>query len=112
MLPDVILGLMIISALWLYFLPTIIAVLRRTNRGATIFSVNLIFGWTVAGWIATAIWVMSERPSLDGKPNTPWAVDSDSWSFDPSNSGADSVEQNDHWVLGLENFAKSPQKTS
>jgi hypothetical protein len=108
---DFILGLTIISGLWLYFLPTIIAVIRRSKRGATIFSVNLVFGWTVAGWIATAIWVMAERRALEEKPDTAWAVESDIWSFDPAKS-IGSVEEDDHWVLGLENFAKAPQKIS
>ena len=109
---DVMLGLMILSGLWLYFLPTFIAIIRRTKRRSTIFSVNLIFGWTVAGWIAIVIWVMAERPSLQGERAASSPADTDTWSFDPSKLSDPSVEQSDHWVLGLENFTKSPQKMS
>ena len=38
----------------LYFLPAIIG---RHKRGATgIFLVNLLFGWTVIGWIIALMW--------------------------------------------------------
>ena len=111
-MPDVILGLTILGGLWLYFLPTMIAIMRHTKRRATIFSVNLILGWTVAGWIATIVWVIAERRSLEPQPAAPWPADSDSWSFDPSKLSDRSVDQSDDWVLGLESFAKTPQKTS
>jgi hypothetical protein len=111
-MPDVIFGLAIIGGLWLYFIPTIVAIIRRTKRRATIFSVNLIFGWTVAGWIATVIWVMAERPSLEPDLARSSPVETDTWSFDPSKLSDRSVEQRDDWVLGLENFVKSPQKMS
>ena len=50
-----ILGLTILIGLSLYFLPTIVAEIRRTEHGAGIFWVNLIFGWTVLGWVAAFI---------------------------------------------------------
>lgn len=109
-MPDVIFGLMIISGLWLYFLPTCIAIIRRSKRRGSIFSVNLIFGWTIVGWIATVIWVMAERPSLEGE--LAFRLDTDTWSFDRSKLSDRTAEQSDDWVLGLENFAKSPQKMS
>jgi len=96
----VILGLTIIACLCLYFLPTIIAIIRSAKRLATIFSVNLVFGWTVAGWIATLIWVLAEQHSLDGEPARSWPVESDTWSFDRSKLSDRSIEQSDHWVLG------------
>jgi len=38
----------------LYFLPAIIG--RHKRDAAGIFLVNLLFGWTVIGWIIALIW--------------------------------------------------------
>ena len=108
---SVILGITILTGLCFYFLPTIIAVIRSTKHPATIFSVNLLFGWTVVGWIAIAIWVLAEQSSRDGERASSLPVGTDTWSFDPSKLSDRSVEQSDEWVLGR-NFAKSPQKIS
>ena len=44
----------------LYFLPTIIA--RHKNDFMGVFMVNLLFGWTVIGWIGALIWAwVAER---------------------------------------------------
>ena len=46
----------------IYFVPTIIAVLKRKRNWLAIFLVNLFFGWTVIGWILALIWsVMHEE---------------------------------------------------
>jgi hypothetical protein len=45
-----------------YFLPVIIADLKgRLNVGA-IFITNLIFGWTIIGWLACLIWSLTYAP--------------------------------------------------
>jgi hypothetical protein len=45
-----------------YFLPTIIAVLRRKSSAIGIFFLNLFLGWTFIGWIGALIWsLMSDR---------------------------------------------------
>jgi hypothetical protein len=109
---DAILGLSIIGGVCLYFLPTMIAILRRTERRATVFALNLLFGWTVAGWLAIVIWVASSR--LSSKRNTAASapIDHDTWSFDFHKSSEHAVEQSDHWVLGLEPLMKPRQKIS
>jgi hypothetical protein len=38
----------------LYFVPTLIAVLRR-ERVAPVLLINLLLGWTVLGWIAALV---------------------------------------------------------
>lgn len=43
---------------FLYFLPTIIAI-RRGHRATGIFVLNLLFGWTVIGWIAMLAWAFT-----------------------------------------------------
>lgn len=51
-----------ILGILLYFLPTGIAVIRSTQRGVSIFLVNLLFGWTILGWIVALIWAVKEKP--------------------------------------------------
>lgn len=44
----------VIVGILLYFLPSIIAHNKRDF--AAIFIVNLLFGWTVVGWIIALVW--------------------------------------------------------
>jgi hypothetical protein len=39
----------------LYFLPTIIAVNRGAKSTAGVLIINLLFGWTVAGWVVSLV---------------------------------------------------------
>lgn len=40
----------------MYFLPTLIAMLRGHDNTFAIFLTNLVFGWTVIGWFIAFIW--------------------------------------------------------
>ena len=95
---SVILGLTIIAGLYFYFLPSVIAIHRRTNCRAAIFSLNLIFGWTIVGWLATVIWAAKQhvRP---GELASVSPVDGDTWIFDRSKLSDPSAEQSDDWIL-------------
>jgi Superinfection immunity protein len=54
--------LLVLLAAILYFIPTGIANQRRVkNRGSIIF-INIVFGWTVLGWIAALLWAIMEAP--------------------------------------------------
>jgi len=44
-----------------YFLPTIIAFLRRSNNAGGIFLLNLFLGWTFIGWIISLVWAIASR---------------------------------------------------
>jgi hypothetical protein len=46
--------LFLLFACLMYFLPTIIG--RDKSDAGLIFMVNLLFGWTVVGWIVAFIW--------------------------------------------------------
>jgi len=46
--------LFLLFACLMYFLPTIIG--RDKSDAGLIFVVNLLFGWTVVGWIVAFIW--------------------------------------------------------
>ena len=42
--------------LCVYFLPALIAALRRHHNQNAIVLTNLLFGWTVIGWVVALIW--------------------------------------------------------
>ena len=46
------------GALVLYFLPTLIALLRGSRRVPTFF-INLLLGWTVIGWIVALVMALT-----------------------------------------------------
>lgn len=45
-----------------YLLPTIISATRSTDHQGMIFWINILFGWTVLGWVAALIWAIVEKP--------------------------------------------------
>lgn len=45
--------------LLLYFLPTIIAGVRKHHQGGTIAVINFFLGWTLIGWIWALAWSVS-----------------------------------------------------
>lgn len=47
----------------LYFLPTLVAALRRTHNVGAVFAVNLLVGWTVIGWFAALLWAALSAPA-------------------------------------------------
>jgi hypothetical protein len=44
-----------------YFLPAIIAGARRARHFGGIFLLDLLFGWTVIGWLGTLIWACTDE---------------------------------------------------
>jgi Superinfection immunity protein len=52
------------SAILLYFVPSIIA--HKKRDFPAIFIVNLLFGWTVVGWIIALVWACAAeaRPQV------------------------------------------------
>lgn len=47
----------------LYLLPTIIAVRRGHHQVAPIAVINIVFGWTLLGWVAALAWSVSSTLS-------------------------------------------------
>lgn len=45
-----------------YFLPTVVAVLRRYHNALPVFLVNLFLGWTLLGWLGALIWSCMAKP--------------------------------------------------
>jgi uncharacterized membrane protein len=52
----------LILGMFLYLLPAIIADMRDAEHATAITWVNLLFGWTVLGWVAALIWACVEKP--------------------------------------------------
>lgn len=48
--------LILITLLFVYFLPTIISVFRGHHNKLAIFFTNTLLGWTVIGWVFSIIW--------------------------------------------------------
>jgi hypothetical protein len=51
-----------VVGLVLYFLPSVVGD-RKRNRWA-IFTLNLLLGWTILGWIGALVWALCAEPSL------------------------------------------------
>ncbi|MDD5537466.1 MAG: superinfection immunity protein [Candidatus Omnitrophica bacterium] len=50
----------IILIVVLYFLPSLIAYLRRHKNIQAIFVLNLLLGWTVLGWVVSLVWSVAK----------------------------------------------------
>ena len=50
----------------LYFLPTLVAMMRQHHNAGSIFVLNLFLGWTVLAWIISLAMACSQvrRPDL------------------------------------------------
>jgi hypothetical protein len=63
-----------------YFIPGIIAGVRRHRKASLIFLVNLFFGWSILGWLFALVWALRANgvPEADPVPppvpNTPSAA--------------------------------------
>ncbi len=50
-----------------YFVPTAVALLRGHPKIGPITIVNLLLGWTLAGWAVALAWALSAQEALDGR---------------------------------------------
>lgn len=59
--------------LLVYFIPSVIGFLQGHHKRVAILELNLCFGWTVVGWIASIIWACTPgrpptMPETTGRP--------------------------------------------
>jgi Na+/H+-dicarboxylate symporter len=47
----------------MYWVPTIIAVLRRTPSALGVAAINFFLGWTVIGWIVALVMALASPPA-------------------------------------------------
>ncbi|MCC5926794.1 MAG: superinfection immunity protein [Bacteroidetes bacterium] len=57
----ILLIILVFVALFIYFLPTIIASGRNSTATFLIFLVNLFGGWTIGLWIFVLIWALCAK---------------------------------------------------
>jgi hypothetical protein len=50
----------IVGCLFIYFLPTIIAIMRKHNNRMPIFILNLLLGWSMIAWIIALVWSLTK----------------------------------------------------
>ena len=46
----------------MYWLPTMVAVVRHTPSALGIAMLNFFLGWTVIGWIVALVWALAANP--------------------------------------------------
>lgn len=46
----------------MYWLPTLIALVRQAPSALGIAMLNFFFGWTVIGWIVALVWALAANP--------------------------------------------------
>ena len=47
---------------FVYFLPTVVAMIRHHTHAVGVFFINLLFGWTGIGWVVAQIWSFTNDP--------------------------------------------------
>jgi hypothetical protein len=48
-----------IIVLGVYFLPTIIAAVKKKKNSGAIAALNLLLGWTLIGWVVAFVWSLT-----------------------------------------------------
>ena len=48
----------------MYWLPTIIAVVRQNHSALGVAMLNFFLGWTVIGWIMALVWALAAGPQV------------------------------------------------
>ena len=67
--------LFVVGCFVVYPLPTMIAAKRNHPRTTAIFKLNLLIGWTIAGWLIALVWsCLPTEKGTRAKPGTsvPW----------------------------------------
>jgi H+/Cl- antiporter ClcA len=65
--------LALVVGLGMYFAPAVIAFARRHRERWAISALNLVFGWTVIGWIGAFVWAL-RNPGTGGSRTPPSAA--------------------------------------
>ena len=51
--------------IFIYFVPTIRAYIKRNKHAEAIMILNLFLGWTFVGWVVALVWAcMAEKPEV------------------------------------------------
>lgn len=55
--------IMLAIVVFLYMLPTLIAFAREHRRRVDVAVLNILFGWTLIGWVLVFLWAALARPA-------------------------------------------------
>jgi len=64
---EIIVILLVLLSIYLYFLPSVIAVKRNHRNLAGIIVLNIFLGWTLLFWVASLVWSLSYQEVKHGK---------------------------------------------
>ena len=48
----------VLASFLIYFLPSVIAMIRRHNNFLSILALNFFLGWSVLGWLGALVWAL------------------------------------------------------
>ena len=66
-------GLFLMILLIPYWIPTIIAFVRKHPSRGGILTLNFFFGWTFVGWVVSLAWALSDNSARAGQhTDRPW----------------------------------------
>lgn len=54
---------LILVGIVVYWIPTIVAVVRRVPNLGLVIIINLLFGWSIVGWLIALVVAARRRPS-------------------------------------------------
>jgi len=50
-----------ITGLLIYFIPSIVAAIRKHNNRNSIIVLNFFLGWTFFGWVIALVWALTDN---------------------------------------------------
>ena len=102
-------GGVILLLLILYFLPSIIAMVKSKSNTAAILVLNLFLGWTIIGWIVALVWAVSAN-NIRNQPiivnNSVQQTDSRSNAVETKPSGGHAIHESKVAVIKPGNFSQ------
>lgn len=57
-------SILVIIIIALYFVPSLVAVLRRAKGTSGVVVLNLFLGWTFIGWVVALAWAAAAAPEV------------------------------------------------
>lgn len=68
---EIALMLSILPSLAVYFIPTIVAIVRHARNVLSIVLLNILGGWTFVGWIIALIWSIRDERQANYRSGNP-----------------------------------------
>ena len=68
---EIALMLLILPSLAVYFVPTIVAIVRHARNVLGIVLLNIFGGWTFVGWIIALVWSIRDERQANYRSDNP-----------------------------------------